>query len=361
MTASRAAGLVVPAVLLLLFPFVVSDEWIRVGVFAGIATIAAIGLNVLTGVARQFSVGHAAFIALGAYITAYFMTEQGWTFVPAAAVGVLASALCGLIVAPLATRLRHMALALVTLGLVFLVQHVIRNVTALSGGGDTRIVPDISLFGTDLGLESTYGPLQLDRLQQYYLFVLAVADVVGIVTTLMMRSRVGRAMGAIGEPSSELLAAHSGVSVRGTTVQAFVFSSALAGLTGALTAPFVQVLALGDFGLALSIEYLAIIVIGGLGLVSGAVYGAIFVTMLPQLVAEAAPVLPFIAQEGQTSGISASDFTVLVYSVLVIALLLYEPRGIAGLVQMVRRRRRKEVIGDAPRMTWISDSQTSSS
>lgn len=352
---SSRLGWAAAAAVLLVYPFVVGDDWIRAGVLAGIAAIAAIGLNVLTGVARQFSVGHAGFIAIGAYITAYFMTEQGWSFLFAAPVGTLAAALCGLALAPLATRLRHMALALVTLGLVFLVQHVIRNVSALNGGGGTRIVPDISLFGTDLGLPSVYGPFEVDRLQQYYFFVLAVAVAVGVFTTLMLRSRTGRAMGAIGEPSSELLAAHSGVSVRGATRQAFIFSSALAGLTGALTAPFVQVLALADFGLGLSIEYLAIIVIGGLGLVSGAVYGAIFVMLLPQLVEAVAPALPFIAERGETSGVSTTNFTVLIYGVLVIALLLFEPRGIAGIVQTLRDRFPKEVM---PR--WISRSQTSS-
>jgi branched-chain amino acid transport system permease protein len=351
----RTLAWAVAAAVVLVYPFVVPDDWVRAGVLAGIAAIAAIGLNVLTGVARQFSVGHAGFIALGAYVTAYFMTEQGWSFFAAAPMGVLAAALCGLALAPLATRLRHMALALVTLGLVFLVQHVLRNVSALSGGGGTRIVPDVSIFGTNLGLPSAYGPLAVDRVQQYYLLVLVIATAVGIFTTLVLRSRTGRAMGAIGEPSSELLAAHSGVSVPAATRQAFIFSSALAGLTGALTAPFVQVLALADFGLGLSIEYLAIIVIGGLGLVSGAVYGSIFVMLLPLLVEAVAPVLPFIAEQGETSGVSATNFTVLIYGVLVIALLLFEPRGIAGLVQTMRDRRPKEA-----RPRWTSRSQTSS-
>jgi branched-chain amino acid transport system permease protein len=335
------------AVFLTLFPFFAPQALLRSATLTAITVIGALGINVLTGVAHQFSAGHAAFIAIGAYAVAFLTLDLGlpyWIALPAA---VLVAGGVGLLFSPVAFKLRHLGLALTTMGLVFVVQHVLRNVPALGGALRPKSVPEIGLLGINFGLPSTIGELTLTRTMHYYFFCVVLAALAALFTRNVLNSRHGRAMSAMGNLDTEGLAAHLGTSVRLTKTKAFVFSSMLAGLAGGLLAPFVRVLQYESFGLALSVEYLAIIIIGGMGSVTGSVLGAIFVMSLRDVIRYVAPFVPFVAHEGATRGLTIAQASTISFGLLILLLLAFQPGGLEamwhqGRAAFSRRRGRPE-------------------
>src|SRR5918995_3670009 len=192
----RALGAL--AVGALLLPFVLTDDLLQLLATAFVAAIGAIGLNLVTGYAGQVSLGHAFFLAIGAYTAAALSGDPddrtigfGITFLPVwlFAAG-LAAAAAGLLVAPLAVRLRGLYLAIVTLGLVFLGEHVFKTWDAVTGGpglGRPAAVP--SLFGYELDQD---GPV-FSAMQQMYLLMLALLVIFALLARNLVRSKVGRA------------------------------------------------------------------------------------------------------------------------------------------------------------------------
>ena len=340
MTARRLAFLLL-GLGLVVFPFVGSTTLIRTATLTLITIVAALGLNVLTGVAHQFSAGHAAFVAIGAYTAAYVMVDLELPYPFALLMAAVVAGAVGLVFAPVAFKLRHLGLALVTFGLVFVVQHVLRNVTSLGGGLRPKTVPDATLFGINLGQPSQFGPVTLTRPIQYYLLALVIAALAAWLVHNILRSRTGRNLSAMGDLATEQLAAHVGASTRRVKAQAFVLSSLLAGLAGGLLAPFVRVLQYESYGIEMSVEYLAIIVIGGLGSVTGSVLGAVFVITLRDVIRLIAPAMPFIADAGSTSGLTIAQATTLTYGLLIVLLLALRPDG---LVSLLPRRRPQPVL-----------------
>ena len=258
------AGLVALYVAL---PFRVSDYTLSVLNLAGIAAIGASGLNLLTGYCGQLSLGHAAFLGTGAYACAALHLPFPLAAAAAAAIG----AVLGLLVTPFAIRLRTHTLAIVTLALVFIGQHVFREWTSVTGGNAGRSdVRGPSLPGTpDQGWFWLVWPL--------------VAGAV-LLTAAVARSRLGREMAAV--RADERAAAVIGVDVARTKAAAFALSGALAAVAGALYGAYKGYVGPEDWGLLVSIQYLAMVLIGGIGTVRGPVLGALFVTALPRLVEE---------------------------------------------------------------------------
>lgn len=313
------------------------ETWLRTGTLVWIAAIGALGLNVLMGLAHQFSVGHAAFIAIGAYGTGFAMSSLQFPYPIAALVGVVSAGALGAAFSPIAFKLRHLGLALMTFGLIYAVQHVLRNVEALGGALRPMRVPDIEILGWSLAEELSLFGVIFSRNAQYFLFTGIVTVLAAVITHQLINSRRGRVWSLMGRPETELVAAHVGESVRGSKVTAFVFASALAGLSGALIAPHARILQYGDFDLTLSVEYIAMIVIGGTGTVAGSIYGALFVVGLRDVIRAVAPFVPFVAEEGSTTGLTIAQASTLVYGAMIMLLLIFYPGGIEGLVKALRR------------------------
>ena len=312
-------------------PLRVSDYWLAVLNLAGIAAVGALGLNLLTGYAGQLSLGHAAFLGTGAYAAAALggsgaasgalglgLPLPVW-LAGAAAVGAATGLAAGLF----AIRVRGHTLAIVTLALVFVGQHVFRTWTSVTGGNAGRA-----------DLPSAVSALPGSPEQAWFWLVWAVVAVTALVSANALRSRAGRAMVAVRD--REGAAAVLGVDVNRTKVTAFVVSSAMAAVAGALYASYKHYVGPEDWGLLVSIQYLAMVLIGGMGTVGGPVLGALAVTALPRLVEQVSGVLPFVA-EGTGRGMTVAQLDQLLFGVLIVAFVLAEPRGLAHLVRRAKR------------------------
>jgi branched-chain amino acid transport system permease protein len=346
---SRAVWIAAFAVFALAFPFtsLANPPWLNISVFILIFAIGALGLNVLTGYTGQVSLGHAFFIAAGAYTAAVLggvgvrgTTGLGLTaaiWIPAA--GVVA-AVCGLIIGPTALRLRGLYLGIVTIGLVFIGQHIWVNVTRISGGPGGRTLPSATFGSFDLGQDQTIAgtAFTADALNYYLaLFILAAAM---LFVWNLARTRMGRAMQAVRE--RELAANLMGINLARTKITAFVISSFLAGVCGALYGTQVHFAAPNPqtWDLILSIQFVAIIIVGGIGTVSGALLGAIFIGALPQVLSDYAGSIPGGLIQTTAGGggyISSGDAAAVCYGLLIIIFLIVEPRGVVGLASRARR------------------------
>jgi branched-chain amino acid transport system permease protein len=314
-------------VVALALPFQLGTSALTTATFVVIAAIGATGLNILTGYAGQISLGHAFFLAAGAYTGAKLGADWGWSaalWIPAA--GVIAG-LCGALVGPVALRLRGLYLAIVTLSLVFIGQHLFFNLDSLTGGPQGRAFPPIVIgpFDFSPGQVLRIGSLQIDHNGLYYFLALALLAGATAFAWSVRRSRSGRAMLAVQE--GETAAAVMGVDVRRVKVAAFTVSALLAGVSGALYASYLSFAQPGQWSLLLSIQFVAAVIVGGMGTVAGPLLGSAVVFALPTVLEN----LPLIPDEA-AGGVSVTELSSIAYGLLIVGFLVLEPRGLVGLV-----------------------------
>lgn len=344
---ARPGVLAAVVLVLLVLPFYVTAFWLQTGLFAMAAAIGAIGLNLLSGTTGQLSLGHAFFLACGAYGYVWLAGDSGKVGIQqlsgaglpplvALVLAVLLTGIVGGLFSPISGRLRGMYLGVATLALVFIGHHVMLNAKSVTGGFNGRSVTPMEFGGFTLtdgdpdGLEVLGIPFgQLERL---WYFALVLVLVAAWTAHNLLRGRPGRALGAVRD--SEIAASVMGVPVARYRSAAFVVSSMYAGLAGALIAMIFNRVVPDYFGLALSIDYLAMIVIGGLGSVSGAVVGAVFVTMLPQVLSKYADTLPLVVAPGSPdSGVGPGEAARYLYGAAIVLVLLFAPGGLVGLLR----------------------------
>jgi branched-chain amino acid transport system permease protein len=318
---ARRAALLAFCVFAVVLPFGLSASTLTTATFVVIAAIGATGLNVLTGYAGQISLGHAFFMAAGAYTGAVLGADHGLSaviWIPAA--GIVA-AVFGALVGPMALRLRGLYLAIVTLGLVFIGQHVLLNSPGISGGPQGRAFPPVVIGGFDFSPGQTLqlGGMTIDHDGLYYYLALLLLAVATAFTWSLRRRRSGRAMLAVRE--REAPAALMGVNVGRTKVAAFVISAGLAGISGALYASYLSFAQPTQWNLQLSIEFIAAIIVGGMGTTAGPLLGSAVVFALPSLLKDAS---------------LSGDAPSIAYGVLIVAFLVLEPRGLVGLADRLQ-------------------------
>ena len=333
----RAAITVAVVVVLAAMPLYLESFWLQTALFAMAAMIAAIGLSLLVGIAGQLSLGHAFFVAIGAYGYAY-LAEQGLPPALALLAAVGLAGLAGAAFSPISGRVRGIYLGLASLGLVFLGQHILQNATAITGGYEGIAVEPFSLFGFSFSGESDlvifgvpYGGLE----RLWYLGVVLVALAIWYGRNLV-RSRPGRALATLRD--SEVAAGTNGIDVVRYKAAAFTVSSMYAGLGGVLMALAFGRIVPESFGFLLSVDLLVMIVIGGAGSVGGAAAGALFVTALPLVLNHYSGSLPLLAEPG-TGGVGAAEFSRFIYGAAIVAVLLFARDGLAGLVRRARKER----------------------
>lgn len=320
----------------LVVPLVGSAFWLQTGLFTMAAAIGAIGLTLLIGQAGQLSLGHAFFIAVGAYAYSFLAGHEagvgvgggaglGWPPIAAMVGGTAIAGLSGALFSPIAGRVRGIYLGIATLGLVFIGQHLLKNVQPLevvSGGFNGRAVPEFGLLG-----------LRFDSLQRlWYLGLLLLATAYWYAGNLK-RGRPGQALAAVRD--SEIVAGVMGVRVGLAKAKVFTASSVYAGLAGVILALTFRHIVPEAFGFLYSLDFLAMVVIGGLGSVGGAILGAAFVTILPLVLNQYADVIPMVAPVG-SGGLDAATVARVLYGMGVVLALMYLPDGLGGLG---RRRR----------------------
>jgi len=326
----------------LALPVALGDFWLSVLVFAGIFAVGAIGLDLLTGYTGQISLGHAFFMAVGAYTAAWFGAGRGLSILVWLPLAALAGAFLGAVVGPAALRLRGPYLAIVSVGLVFVGLHVWNNFESVSGGA-------AGIGGT---APAAVGPLDFNRLelagqvysreQSWFWLVWAVVAVVGLLARNLVRSRPGRAMQTVRD--QELAAATMGIDVARVKVGAFAVSGALAAVAGGLYFAFVRYAGPDEWNLFLSIHFVAILIVGGAGTLYGPVLGAVVLGGLPRLVEEVSPHLPFLTP----GGLTVANLNRLLFGLLIVAFLIFQPRGLAGACEHLGQRFRPRTSSPTP-------------
>jgi branched-chain amino acid transport system permease protein len=268
--------------------------YLQIVVYIGINAILAVSLNLINGVAGQFSLGHAGFMAIGAYVGAAF-TMFAWPYAPGLAsllsallVGGLAAAIAGVLVGIPSLRLRGDYLAIVTLGFGEIIRIVILNTDAVGGARGLFGIPTVASFSS-----------------VYACTVLCV----GLLWRLV-HSTKGNAFTAIRE--DEVAAAAMGLDTIRYKIIAFTIGAFWAGVAGGLFAHFIGYIHTNSFTFLKSIEIVVMVVLGGMGSISGSVLAAIALTVLPEL-------LRF-----------GAEYRMVMYSILVIVMMLTRPSGLLG-------------------------------
>ncbi|MDP3251519.1 MAG: branched-chain amino acid ABC transporter permease [Hydrogenophaga sp.] len=290
-------------------PWVIQEYWLAQLTFVLIYSIVGLGLMVLAGFTGLFSLGHAAFLGVGAYTQA-IMVNAGIPFPIALACAGLLSAAVGMVVGLPALRVKGIYLGMATLAFGFIVEEVIARWEHLTGGNKGLMVNYPSVFGWEL-----------DSTNEFYFLCLVVTVLATLGVVNLMRSSTGRAFVAIRD--SEISAQSMGIHLARYKTLSFAVSAALAGVGGALYAHKIQFLSPEQFSIIQSIDLLLMVVIGGLGSIHGAFLGAIFLIVMPQLISLGKDFLP--AAIGQAAGLQGA-----VYGMVLIAFVLFEPMGLYG-------------------------------
>jgi len=316
---NRLAAWAVVGVAFGVVPFISSDYWLGNLSAIGVAALAALALNVLTGFTGQISIGTAAFAAVGAYTAGNLAMRYQLSpllTLPAAA---LVTGAVALVVGLAALRIKGLYLAIATLAFQFVVEWLLFHWSEVTGGVQGVIsVPRAHL-----------GPLDLNDPLGKYLFIAGVLGLCVVFVENLFRTRIGRAFVAIRD--QHVVAAGMGIPVFRYKLAAFFCSSALAGLSGGLYAYYVGLISSEQFGLDLSVRYLAMILIGGLASIPGSILGAAFVTLIPLFLRDGLPNLGIEFGPGTQVHVEQ-----ILFGVTVLCFLVLEPRGLHGLFNNVR-------------------------
>ncbi len=350
--------------------FLAANDWLQLLGTVCIFAIGALGLNILTGLAGQVSLGHAFFMGIGAYTAAWLGAPEGpllgmglpiWVWLPAA--GLVAAAV-GVLVGPTAVRVRGLYLAIVTLGLVFIGEYVFRNWVSLTGGSQAgRSFPklDVRLWKEEAPLIGvTQSGEWISSNGKTFLLLLALLLIATLAAKNLQRTRVGRAFQAIRD--RDVAAEVMGVNEVRYKLMAFGISSFFAGVAGALLASYIGRSIPERWDLLLSVQFIAIILIGGAGTTSGTLMGAAFVSLFPRIVQNftewlrgaieqggwfATLVDPIVStgvgdfglvntQPGVAPGLSLLQANQVIYGLLIIGFLIFEPLGLYGIWLRIR-------------------------
>ena len=352
----RRIGLLALLLVAFLLPLVLENFWLQLGLFVMAAMVGAVGLTLLVGVAGQLSLGHAAFAAIGAYVYVWATSESTPTLsgaglppVVGLALAVAGAALVGFLFSPVASRLRGIYLGLATLGLVFLVRHLLLNLEEWTGGFTGRGVEPFTIAGFSFSNRDpdyfAVAGVELEGLHRLWYLFLVLTLLACWLGANLRSSRTGRAWANVRD--SETAAAAMGIAVARYKASAFVVSSGYAGLTGAMLALAYSRLAPDVFSLLLSVDFLVMIVLGGLGSVGGAMVGALFVTALPLVLAQYSDALPFLAAPG-SGGLDPATASRLLYGLAIIAVLVFLRGGLAGAFRRLRHRGGPAAVSGAP-------------
>jgi len=314
---------------------VISPYYTRILMLSGISITLAVSLNLINGFTGQFSIGHAGFMAVGAYSSAYFSINYGMRLAEslgggtlgwivaltlATLVGALFAGIAGLLVGIPSLRLKGDYLAIVTLGFGQIIVVFLNNIEAIGGARGYSGIPIVQRF--------------------FWIFLVAVLTIVIVYN--IVNSAFGRALISIRD--DELAAEAMGVHTTRYKVMAFVISSAMAGAGGVLLAHFDGYLNPKSFEFIKSFEILIMIILGGLGSIVGSIIGAIVLTILPESLR------------------AFAEYRMVIYSLLLIILMITRPQGLLGsnaTVKNLRKRIRRMTEGPSGTASSATQSETS--
>ncbi|MEA4826271.1 MAG: branched-chain amino acid ABC transporter permease [Clostridium sp.] len=265
------------------------DSYILLNItIIGINIILAVSLNLITGFTGQFTLGHAAFMAIGAYVSAIMTAKMGMPFIVGISLGAICAALAGVLIGIPTLRLKGDYLAIATLGFGEIVRIVILNNDYVGGASGLNDIPQYTNWT--------------------WLFFMVMATLVLIKN--FIESRSGRACIAIRE--DELAAEAMGLNTTFYKVLAFGIGAFFAGIAGALYSGYFFFIKTDAFGFIKSIDIIVIVVFGGMGSIAGSVIGAIALSIISLLLQ------------------SVPELRMVIYSVILFVIMVYRPQGIMG-------------------------------
>ena len=314
--------------------FVASDYWLILLTNALLVSIAAWGLNIVSGLAGQINLAHGVFVGIGTYTSAVLggvATRSVIGFeldliiwLPLS--GIVA-ALIGLIISPIAVRLKGLNLGLVTLAFVFIGAHFFNNMTFVTGGsGLGRKAAKLNIFGIDFNSGYQIGDFLIQKNQILYLISLLVAVLLGLGVKNLVRSKTGRAFAAIRD--RDIAAEALGINLFKFKATALAISCFYGGVAGALLTTTFGGVEPGTFNLLYSILFIAIVIIGGAGTVLGPLFGAFFYVLFPAIIQYV--VLSSNLSE-QDLLITPQQIERIIFGLFIILFLIFEPRGLWGI------------------------------
>jgi branched-chain amino acid transport system permease protein len=314
----------IAALLLLVLPLALHESYLSIINLVSIAVVGALGLNILVGYTGQISIGHGAFMSVGAYTAANFAVRLGFPFWLSLPLGGLMAAAVGTVVGIPSLRIKGLYLAITTLAGQLIIEWTINHVTWISGGVQASIeVPRPTLFG-----------FVIDTNHEMYLFLLFFVALALVGTMNLVRSRIGRAFIAIRD--HDIAAEIIGINIFRYKLLAFAVSSFYAGVAGVLYTYYLGIANYEQFQIVTSIDYLAMIIIGGLGSVLGSIFGAIFVTLLPILIRNGMETFGgLFFSPGAVLNI-IPNLRLILFGVLIILFLVVEPEGLNRLWRNIR-------------------------
>ena len=300
------------ALLLLLFisPFFVSDRLLTIMTMIGISVISVHGLNILTGYCGQISIGHAGFMAVGAYTSAILTAKLGWPFWAAFPSAALAAGIVGLIFGLPSLRIKGFYLIMATIAAHFIIIWVILQLRNVTGGGDGLAVPRPEIAGFVFKSKASY----------FYL-VMIFACLATYLAVNIARTRAGRAFVAIRD--NELAAEVMGISLWSYKLQSFFIGCVYAGVAGSLLVHYFAFASPELFPFMDSVWYLGMLSVGGMGSIPGAILGAVALKLLDELVTIVGPIL-----SAAVAAQAAASLALITRGLVIILFLIFEPRGL---------------------------------
>lgn len=309
MNASRLRALGATALILAVLPFLLPNNFmLDIAIRIAFAAVAVIGLNLLMGFAGQISIGHAGFLAIGAYGSVIATSRFGWPPLIAIAAAGAASAILAWLVAKPMLRLKGHSLTMATLGFGVIVNIVLINEVAVTGGPDGMAVPPLEVAG-----------LALTDLRHWYAGAAIVLWLAILLSLNLYDSPCGRALRGL--HGSEVAARVVGVDVALFKTRAFVMSAVMASVSGSLTGHYVGFISPQMASFAHSVELATMVVLGGMASTFGAVLGSAVLTMLPQLL-------------GGLHGYES-----ILFGLILMLTMMFLPRGIVPTLALKLRRK----------------------
>lgn len=296
-----------------LLPFVIGDYWVGEFTLMLIWSIAGMGLMLLIGHTGQASLGHAAFMAVGAYTNVIMQTNYGIPFIISLPMSGVFAAIAGALVAMPTTKLHGIYMAIATIAIGILAEDLIVILEPWTGGVAGLFAPAIEIFGFNFDRYSNVSGL--------YWLILGITVIVVIGYRNILRSPLGRSFAAVRD--SEISAQAMGVNISRTRTLSFAISCGITGIAGALMGHFSLVFTNETFNIVISINLLLMIVIGGLGFIHGAFLGAAVVTFLPS-------VISFVRDALFPGGSTIPGIESGIFGAILIAVILFEPMGLYG-------------------------------
>jgi branched-chain amino acid transport system permease protein len=294
---------------LLLAPFLIPVFYVGEMTYLFIMAVASVGLMMLTGLAGLVSLGHAAFLAIGAYCHVWLL-GQGVPFLLSLTAAMAMSALAGFVIGLPAIRISGLYLAMVTLAFSFIVSHFAGMWESVTGGHAGTAVPD-----------PVIGALDLSRPTAFYFTCLLLLFLVLLACLNLLRAPIGRSF--VGARDSSAAAYALGIHVPRVKILAFVLSAAICGLSGALLAHHMRFVSPEAFEISVSLQLVLMVVIGGMGSLRGAVFGAVVIGLLPNLISLVKPMLPQRISD-------QSGLDIFIFGLILTLFVLFEPTGLNG-------------------------------